>query len=102
MPRRAAVTQAPPHLERIIRRRDLPAYVGLRSTQIDILRKAGKFPQGFALSERAVGWLESDIIAWQQARAGKRTGEAAGTTAHTQKPCGQWHGARGERGDETQ
>jgi predicted DNA-binding transcriptional regulator AlpA len=75
MARRPNNPEPAPRLERILRRHQLPAYVGLRATQIDILRKLGKFPRGFNISERAVGWFESDIIAWQQARAraGKST-----------------------------
>lgn len=37
----------------------------------------GEFPKPIQLSERAVGWLESDIAEWQKARIAQRDGVAA-------------------------
>jgi len=59
-------------LHKIIRLADLPAFCGLKRTQIETLIAAGKFPRPVKLSERRKGWLESDIINWQQARIALR------------------------------
>lgn len=64
-------------LLRIIRLSELPTYVGLQRTQIDELIKAGEFPAPVKLSDtgRAKGWLEHEIVAWQQMRLAKRDAE---------------------------
>ena len=64
-------------LLRIIRLRDLPTYVGLQRSQIDELIKRGEFPKPIKLSDsgRANGWLEHELIAWQQERLAKRDAE---------------------------
>ena len=57
------------HLQRIVRRKELPSFCGLKKSQINDLIKDGKFPQPFKLNPpagRAVGWFEEDLIAWQQ------------------------------------
>jgi prophage regulatory protein len=54
--------------ERILRRPDVEARTGLsRSTIYDWMEK-GEFPKPVALGARLVGWRESDIEAWLQAR----------------------------------
>ncbi len=62
-------------LNRMYRLHDLPQFVGLRRTQIVELIKAGEFPKPVPLSDtgRAVGWLEHDLIAWQNARIARRS-----------------------------
>jgi predicted DNA-binding transcriptional regulator AlpA len=59
---------------RIIRRHDLPKYVGLQRTQIAELIKSGQFPRPISLNDngRSVGWLEDEVIAWQRQRLSKR------------------------------
>ena len=63
-----------PRTFRIIRRHDLPKYVGLQRTQITELIKAGQFPKPISLSDhgRSVGWVEDEVIAWQRQRLAKR------------------------------
>jgi len=34
--------------------------------------KAGRFPRPLKLGERSIGWLESEVDAWQAARAAER------------------------------
>jgi prophage regulatory protein len=67
----------PNALNRIYRQRDLSQFVGLRRTQLSELIKAGKFPKPISLSDggRAVAWLESDLIAWQNSRIALRKSE---------------------------
>jgi prophage regulatory protein len=75
------VAETLPHadgLQRIIRKFALPDFTGLRRTTIDTLIKAGKFPKPIPLGERNKGWLESELIAWQQSLIAKRNGEGGG------------------------
>jgi len=60
--------------QRIYRSRDLPSVTGLQRTLIGEMVKRGEFPRPIPLSDsgRAVGWLESDVVEWQKARAAKR------------------------------
>ena len=70
------MTKAPLH--RIIRLRELPTWVGLQRSQIDELIRAGEFPAPIRLNDtgRAKGWLESEVVAWQQKRIAKRDADA--------------------------
>jgi len=62
------------HLTRIIRERDVDAYCGLKRTQRAELIRRGEFPKPVRLSDagRARGYLESELIAWQQQRIVER------------------------------
>lgn len=52
----------------ILRRKQVEARTGLaRSTIYDRI-KAGTFPAPISLGEKAVGWIESEIDAWLNAR----------------------------------
>jgi prophage regulatory protein len=64
-------------LHRIIRRRELPTFVGLQRTQINELIKRGEFPKPIPLSDsgRAIGWVEDDVVAWQRQRLARRDGD---------------------------
>jgi prophage regulatory protein len=74
------MTQA---LVRIIRKKNLPDFVGLQRTQIEGLIAAGEFPRPIPLSDtgRAVGWLEHEVQAWQAARIAARA-EAEASRRH--------------------
>jgi predicted DNA-binding transcriptional regulator AlpA len=54
----------------VVRRRDLPKYVGLKRTQLDALIASGQFPEGVLVRDggRARIWLESEILARQATR----------------------------------
>jgi prophage regulatory protein len=60
--------------DRLIRRKDLPGYVGLERAQISELIKSGDLPAPIPLSDsgRKVAWLASEIAAWQASRVAKR------------------------------
>jgi predicted DNA-binding transcriptional regulator AlpA len=64
----------PHHLQRFIRLKDLPQYVGLRRTAIAELIKAGEFPAPIPISDngRGLAWLEGEVASWQQSRIAKR------------------------------
>ena len=65
-------------LHKIIRAAKLPDFTGLQRTQIDALIQRGEFPKPVKLSERRKGWLESEVVAWQQARIAARERKRAG------------------------
>jgi prophage regulatory protein len=74
-PARADAVSAPEKLCcSAFRKRDLPDFVGLKRTQIETLIERGDFPKPIRLSERAIGFLESEIALWQQRRIAKRDG----------------------------
>jgi prophage regulatory protein len=68
MVERVTPQRALPRLQRIIRKQQLHEFVGIKRTVIEQLISEGKFPAPIKLSARAVGWTESSLIAWQQAR----------------------------------
>jgi prophage regulatory protein len=68
MVERVTPQQIQPRLQRIVRKSQLPDYVGLRRTAIDDLMASGAFPKPVKLGLRAVGWTEESLIRWQQER----------------------------------
>lgn len=75
---KTVITTAPaPRLQKIVRLADLTSYVGLRRTQVESLISQGRFPKPIRISDRAMGWMEGDLIAWQQARIAERDGTSA-------------------------
>lgn len=54
--------------ERILRRPAVESMTGLSRSTIYAWMARGEFPQPVALGTRLVGWRESDIEAWLQAR----------------------------------
>jgi len=61
----AAQLQAAPS---ILRRKQVEARTGLKKSTIYDRIKAGTFPAPISLGEKAVGWIESEIDAWLNAR----------------------------------
>ena len=59
-------------VQKIYRRPAVESFAGLkRSALYDAISK-GKFPKPVRVTERCVGWLESDLLAWQAARIAER------------------------------
>ncbi|EOV9570222.1 helix-turn-helix transcriptional regulator [Cronobacter turicensis] len=56
-------------LERTIRERECRQLTGLCRTTRYVMEQKGEFPPRRKLGGRAVGWLLSEITAWQQSRA---------------------------------
>ncbi len=54
--------------ERILRLTDVKARIGLSRSTIYAHVKEGLFPRHISLGARCVGWVESEIDAWIQAR----------------------------------
>ena len=63
-------------LERFLRRAEVERATGLARSTIYDKMAAGEFPKPIPISAGAVGWLESEIAAWQQARIEARSVKA--------------------------
>jgi prophage regulatory protein len=59
-------------VEKILRRAAVETATGLKRSSIYAGMEAGTFPKAVPLGEKAVGWLESEIEAWQKARIAER------------------------------
>jgi prophage regulatory protein len=64
-------------VQKILRLRELQAATGLARSSIYAGMAAGTFPKSVPLSEKAVGWLESEIEQWQEGRIAARSARAA-------------------------
>jgi prophage regulatory protein len=62
------------NLPAILRRRQVEARVGLRRSTLYQRISDGTFPAPIPLGARAVGWLESEISEWLNARTAERGG----------------------------
>jgi len=63
-------------LERFLRRHEVERVTGLGRSTIYDKMSCGQFPKPVPLSGGAVGWIESEIIAWQAARIALRENAA--------------------------
>ncbi|AYY03378.1 TPA: helix-turn-helix transcriptional regulator [Klebsiella aerogenes] len=61
--------QAQPQAERVIREAECRQLTGICRTTRYMMEKEGKFPARRKLGGRAVGWLLSEVSAWQQSRS---------------------------------
>lgn len=61
--------------DRVLRRPEVTAIVGLGTTKLYELIGKGQFPKPIRLSERSVGWLESEVQGWIKERAESREAE---------------------------
>lgn len=61
---------------RVLRLRQVKDRTGLGHDSVYRLMREGRFPQNFKLSERAAGWLESEIDEWIERHAALRNSEA--------------------------
>lgn len=57
--------------DRILRRPEVEARTGLSRSTIYLWIQQGGFPKPVALGARLVGWRESDVTAWLEARTEK-------------------------------
>jgi prophage regulatory protein len=64
-------------LHRIIRFSELPTYTGLHRSALESAIAAGEFPKPIKVGTRNIGWLESELIVWQQRKITQRELEAA-------------------------
>ncbi len=59
-------------VRRILRRREVENVTGKPRSSIYAGIAAGTFPKPIPLGEKAVGWLEDEIIQWQKDRIAER------------------------------
>jgi prophage regulatory protein len=64
-------------LRRILRLPEVEAITGKKESSIYEDIAAGTFPAPIPLGPRAVGWLEDELIGWQQAQIAARAARAA-------------------------
>ena len=78
-------------VQAILRRPQVERLTGLRRSSLYALVQAGKFPRPIKLSEKAVGWLELEIIDWQQQRVAERDARiAAPRRRRRRRKVGGW------------
>jgi prophage regulatory protein len=65
-------TEAKRPLERFLRRAEVEHVTGLSRSTIYDKMAAGEFPKSIPISGGAVGWIESEIGAWQAKRIAQR------------------------------
>lgn len=63
--------------EALLRLKEIERRTGLRRERLRELEKSGSFPRRVRLSQRACGWVESEVDAWVRARIAERDGEVA-------------------------
>lgn len=54
--------------DKILRRPDIERITGMTERNVRNLEASGRFPRRFKISARAVGWLESEVQIWLQAK----------------------------------
>lgn len=59
-------------MERFLRRPQVETATGLPRSSIYERMSAGTFPKPVRLDGRSVGWVEAEIIKWQQQRIAER------------------------------
>ncbi|CEL87237.1 TPA: helix-turn-helix transcriptional regulator [Klebsiella michiganensis] len=59
----------PSQNERVIREKECRQLTGICRTTRYMMEREGKFPSRRKLGGRAVGWLLSEVSAWQQSRS---------------------------------
>ena len=58
--------------DRIVRKPELIGWIGLSDPTIWRLEKSGKFPRRLRLGGNSVGWLQSEVKNWIDARLAER------------------------------
>lgn len=66
--------------DHILRLPDVQRVTGLSRSSIYAMQASKQFPHSIQLSPRAVGWLESEIVAWLSLRISERGSAAADTS----------------------
>ncbi|MFM0205698.1 AlpA family phage regulatory protein [Paraburkholderia fungorum] len=61
-------TNTPPGVQTILRLRDVSRMTGLSRSTIYAAMAAGHFPRQIRLTERCVGWSDSEISDWLNER----------------------------------
>jgi prophage regulatory protein len=59
-------------VQKIYRRRAVESFAGLKRSALYEAVARGRFPKPVRVTERCVGWLESDLLAWQASTIAER------------------------------
>jgi prophage regulatory protein len=59
-------------VQKILRRPEVEVATGLPRSSLYELIAAGQFPKPIPLGARSVGWLETDVLAWQNGKIAER------------------------------
>lgn len=59
-------------IERIIRKAELLYTIGLSDATLSRMEKAGTFPKRIQLGGNSVGWVLSEVSAWQEKKKSER------------------------------
>jgi prophage regulatory protein len=62
---------------RLVRERDRAQMTGVPRSTCYLRMKQGTFPKPVPIGEKAVAWLESDLIGWMEQQVSKRDGSEA-------------------------
>lgn len=69
-------------VDRILRRHEVEARIGLTTSPLYARIKSGEFPKPVPRgNSKAVGWLESEVNAWIAAQIAKRAARERGNVA---------------------
>lgn len=60
--------------DRVMRKKEVLAVVGLSDVSVWRQERAGTFPRRIKLGGNSVGWLQSEILGWLEERAAAREG----------------------------
>jgi prophage regulatory protein len=63
-------------LVKILRRREVERFTGLRRSSIYEGMGEGTFPRAVTIGRKSIGWLEPEIITWQQQRIAQRDAQS--------------------------
>jgi prophage regulatory protein len=86
-------------LRRILRLPEVEAVTGIKRSRIYEGIRDGRFPAPVPLGERAVGWVEGEVAAWQDARIAERDAELSeGEGKKAKRPPAEFSSSRGKRG----
>ena len=64
-------------VQKFLRRSEVEARTGIPTSTIYEMMAKGEFPRPVRLSPRIVGWIESEIVDWQNKRIAARDKVAA-------------------------
>lgn len=73
----ANATSQTQSVRRFIKRQEVESITGLSCTELYRRISAGTFPKQVTLGPKSVVWVESEILAWCDARIAESRGEAA-------------------------
>jgi len=81
-------------VQRIYRRQAVESFAGLKRSALYDAIARGRFPKPVRVTERCVGWLESDLLAWQAARIAERDEPKSRDAGAWREPPRTTHNAR--------